>query len=78
MHFSKAKIMALKSTVHNESRTPPSILPLTEGGGLSWEVTFAQIWTVQKGARPSTVYNESQTPPLLSAFNGGGGVRVGG
>jgi hypothetical protein len=33
MHFSKAKIMALKSTVHNEIRTPPSILPLMEGGG---------------------------------------------
>ena len=33
MHFSKAKIVVLKSMVHNESRTPPSILPLTEGGG---------------------------------------------
>jgi hypothetical protein len=38
MHFSKAKIVALKSTVHNESRTPPSFLPLMGGGGSEFGV----------------------------------------
>jgi hypothetical protein len=33
MHFSRAKIAALKSMVLMAFRYPPPILPLTEGGG---------------------------------------------
>jgi len=77
MHFSKAQIAALKSTVLIAFRTPPPVLPLTEGGGPKSEITFAQIWTVQKGARQSMVYIECRTPPSILPLMEGGGSEIG-
>jgi hypothetical protein len=65
---------AHKSKVHIGFRTPPPVLPLTEGGGgPELVITRAHIWTARKRALKSKVHIGFRTPPVRSAFNGRGG-----
>jgi hypothetical protein len=66
---------ALESTAHIGFRTPPPVLPLTEGGGgPELVITWAHIWTAQNRALKSTVHIGFRTPPsVLPLMEGGGG-----
>ena len=68
---------AHKSTVYNASRTPPSILPLMEGGGSELVIMQAQIWTALNRALKSTIHNTGRTPPSVLPLRERGGVQVG-
>jgi hypothetical protein len=73
-HFPMVQITAPRSTAHTAFRTPPCVLPLTEGGGPESAIISTQIWTVQKGARESTAHIGFRTPPpVLPLTEGGGG-----
>jgi hypothetical protein len=65
---------ALKSTIHNESRTPPSVLPLMEGGGGPRLVLKSkQRSAVRNPTRRSTDRGDFRTPlGILSLIKGGG------
>jgi hypothetical protein len=65
---------ALKSMIHNESQTPPSILPLMEGGGPRLVLKSKQRSTVRNPMRRSTDHGDFQTLlGILSLIKGGGG-----
>jgi hypothetical protein len=66
---------ALKSTIHNTGRTPPSVLPLMEGGGGPSSVLKSeQRSAVRNPARRSTDRDDFRTPlGVLSLIKGGGG-----
>jgi hypothetical protein len=65
---------ALKSTIHNESRTPPSFLPLMGGGGPRLMLKDEQRSEVRNPARRSTVHSDFRTPlGILYLIKGGGG-----
>jgi hypothetical protein len=73
VHFPRVQIAAPQSTVHSWSRTPPSVLLLTKGGGSDAADTFRADLD---GARKGTLINGPQwipDPPRRSIFNGGGG-----
>jgi hypothetical protein len=76
LHISMVLIVAPKSTVDISFRTPPTVLPLTGGGGGGLEslIRPARIWTAQDRARRSTVNIGFRTPPsVLPLMEGGGG-----
>jgi hypothetical protein len=68
---------AHKSTVYNASRTPPSFLPLMEGGGSELVIMQAQIWTALNRALKSTIHNTGRTPPSVLPLMEGGGSELG-
>jgi hypothetical protein len=66
---------ARRSTVHNGFRTPPAVLPLTEGGGSG---IVYKLRADLDGSKSGAQINGPQwipDPPLRSTFNGRGGVR---
>jgi hypothetical protein len=67
---------ALKSTIHNESRTPPSVLPLMEGGGGPRLVLKSkQRSAVRNPTRRSTDRGDFRTLLGILSLIKGGGVR---
>jgi hypothetical protein len=66
---------ARESTAHIGFRTPPPVLPLTEGGGPELVINRAQIWTALNPALKSTVHIGFRTPPSVLPLMEGGGVR---
>jgi hypothetical protein len=73
VHFPRVQIAAPQSTVHSWSRTSPSVLLLTKGGGSDAADTFRADLD---GARKGALINGPQwipDPPHRSIFNGGGG-----
>jgi hypothetical protein len=77
MHFSKAQIATLKSTVLIEFRTPPSVLPLTKEGGS--EVIDSFCVDLDSPGWSAQIHGLQwiSDPLLRYAFNGRGGVRDG-
>jgi hypothetical protein len=60
--------------IHNECRTPPSFLPLMEGGGPRLVLKSEQRSAVINPARRSTDHGDFRTPlGILSLIKGGGG-----
>jgi hypothetical protein len=76
-HVSMAQMIAPRSTVDKSFRTPPTVLPLTVGGGGGGPeslIMYARIWTAQVSALRSTVCIGFRTPPsILPLMEGGGG-----
>jgi hypothetical protein len=69
---------ARKSTTHIGFRTPPSILPLTEGGGGGSGIGY-KAGADLNGSKRSAQIDDPHwipDPPLRSAFNGGGGSGI--
>jgi hypothetical protein len=79
-HIWTAQNRALKSTVHIEFRTPPSVLPLMEGGGggPEWVLRSALRSAARKPAHRSMDHNGFRTPPgvLLLTKGGGSGMNI--
>jgi hypothetical protein len=80
VRFPRVQITALKSTVHSWSRTPPSGLPLTGGGGSDAADTFrADLDGSRKGALingPQWIPDPPPPPAVLSLMGGGGGSGI--
>jgi hypothetical protein len=66
---------ARKSTAHIGFRTPPPVLPLTEGGGSGIGYNTGADLDGSKSSAQIDDPHWIPDPPLRSAFNGGGGVR---
>jgi len=74
-HIWMAQGRALKSTVHNGFQTPPSILPLMEGGGSRMSIKeHAKICGMETGTQINGLKRFSD-PPWCSAFNQRGRVQ---
>jgi hypothetical protein len=75
--FPRVQITALKSTVHSWSRTPPSVLPLTERGGSDAADTFrADLDGARKGALINGPQWIPDPPPAVLSLMGGGGPEL--
>jgi hypothetical protein len=74
-HVSMVQMIAPRSMVDRSFRTPPTVLPLTEGGGGGPEslIRPARIWTAQDRARKSTINVGFWTPPSILPLMEGGG-----
>jgi hypothetical protein len=74
-------LLAPRSTAEKKFRTPPTILPLTVGGGSDMETKRAHRSTVNLEAADGRLKRDSGPPPNRSTFNdggGGGGSDMGG
>jgi hypothetical protein len=78
MHFSMVQIVAPKSTMHREFRTPPDHYAFNRrgGGGPKSIITLAHIWTAQGRALKSTVHNGFQTPSSILPLMEGEGSEM--
>jgi hypothetical protein len=73
-----ARNRALKSTIHIEFRTPPSVLPLMEGGGPELALKRELRSVVRRPAHRSMDHDGFRTPlgVLILIKGGGSGMNI--